>query len=100
MQMNDLPFINDPLLAKANNIYRAKYCLTRSTSILSIRWLSCCPKRPNSSLCDSKEYFVPERSRIDSLWELFNEYMKHVIEHNIESIGMRWDPSRRAGKKS
>ena len=26
--------------------------------------------------------------------------MKHVIEHNIESIGMRWDPSRRAGKKS
>uniref|UniRef100_M4C370 Uncharacterized protein n=1 Tax=Hyaloperonospora arabidopsidis (strain Emoy2) TaxID=559515 RepID=M4C370_HYAAE len=43
------------MLAKANDIYRAKYGVTRSTGFFTIRWVSCYLKHhPDLSLRDSQ----------------------------------------------
>ena len=55
MQKNGLPVNREAVLAKANDIYRARYGVTRSTSFLTIRWVSCFLKRhPDLSLRDSQ----------------------------------------------
>ena len=82
MQKNGPPVNREAVLTKANEIYQAKYSVTRSSGFLKIRWVSCYLKRhPDLSLRESQ---VIKRARnevsFDSLRELFNEYMNHVIE--------------------
>ncbi|RLN80069.1 hypothetical protein BBJ28_00026262 [Nothophytophthora sp. Chile5] len=87
MQKNGLPVNRAAVLTKASDMYRVKYGVTRSTGFLTIRWVSCFLKRhPDLSLRDSQ---VIKRARnevtMESLREVFIEYMKHVIERNASS---------------
>nr|CCA24533.1 AlNc14C244G9530 [Albugo laibachii Nc14] len=87
MHKNGLPVNREEALAKANDIYRAKYDVTWSTRFLTIRWVSCFLKRhPDLSLRDSKA-IKRARNEVceDILREFFSEYLNHVIERNASS---------------
>ena len=105
MQKNGLPLNREAALAKANDIYRAKYGVTRSTGYSTIRWVSCFLKRhPDLSLRYSQ---VIKRARTEvsfiGLREFFNEYMKRIIERNESTYQVfnidEMVFSRRAGRR-
>lgn len=73
MQRNGQPVNRETVLSKANEMYRTKNGITRSTGFLTIRWVSCFLKRhPDLSLRTSQVIMQARNEMtMDSLREFF-----------------------------